>query len=74
MPASGATDLIAGDSSTCWATLRLRDDRSPRDLVGYAIEDGPDGYTSFGDSDDLTGRIAVMLYEPFERGRLQPLE
>lgn len=37
-------------------------------FVGYAIDDGPDGYTSFsGESDDLSGRIAVMFrYEPLD--------
>lgn len=37
----------------------------PVSFVGYAIEDGPNSYSSFGAEDDLTGRIALMLrYEP----------
>ena len=36
-------------------------------FVGYAIENGPDGYSSFGDEDDLSGKIAVMFrFEPME--------
>ena len=39
----------------------------PMTFVGYAIEDGVNGYESFGDDDDLTGRIAIMLrYEPLD--------
>lgn len=40
---------------------------APITFVGYAIEDGPEGYSSFGESDDLTGRIALLLrYEPLD--------
>ncbi|GAB4383288.1 MAG: hypothetical protein Kow0022_02740 [Phycisphaerales bacterium] len=38
----------------------------PLVFVGYSIEDGPDGYDSFGDA-DLTGKVAVMLrFEPVD--------
>lgn len=34
-------------------------------FVGYAIDSGPNSYTSFAREDDLTGRIALVLrYEP----------
>lgn len=34
-------------------------------FVGYSIDDGPDGYQSFAEDTDLTGKIAVMLrFEP----------
>ncbi|MEM9803505.1 MAG: M28 family peptidase, partial [Planctomycetota bacterium] len=34
-------------------------------FVGYAIEDGPDGFTSFAEGVDLTGKVAVLLrFEP----------
>lgn len=34
-------------------------------FVGYSIDEGPDGYASFNDDDDLTGKIALMLrFEP----------
>ncbi|MDG2423202.1 MAG: M28 family peptidase [Phycisphaerales bacterium] len=40
---------------------------APLTFVGYSIEDGEDGYDSFGEDDDLSGRIAVMLrYEPLD--------
>lgn len=36
-------------------------------FVGYSIERGPGGYTSYGAEDDLTGRVAVMLrFEPID--------
>lgn len=41
------------------------DGRGELVFVGYGIEEGPDGYTSFQDGDDLTGKIAlVMRFEP----------
>jgi hypothetical protein len=34
-------------------------------FVGYSIDDGPDGYSSFTPQDDLTGKIALMFrFEP----------
>ncbi len=40
---------------------------APISFVGYGIEDGPDGYTSFEEDTDLTGRIALLLrYEPLD--------
>lgn len=40
---------------------------APITFVGYAIEDGRDGYSSFDDDTDLTGQIALMLrYEPLD--------
>jgi hypothetical protein len=39
----------------------------PLSFVGYGIESGPDGYTSFSVKTDLTGRIALLLrYEPLD--------
>lgn len=36
-------------------------------FVGYAIENGEDGYKTFGDEDDLSGKIAVMFrFEPMD--------
>ena len=45
----------------------------PVTFVGYGIEDGPEGYSSFKDDTDLTGQIAVLLrYEPLdEEGKSQ---
>ncbi len=34
-------------------------------FVGYSIDNGPDGWSSFAEEDDLTGKVAVMLrFEP----------
>lgn len=39
----------------------------PLVFVGYAIEDGPDGYSSFEPDMDLNGKIAVVLrFEPMD--------
>ncbi len=36
-------------------------------FVGYSIADGPDGWSSYDEDDDLTGKIAVMLrFEPLD--------
>ncbi|MHC4101647.1 MAG: M28 family peptidase [Planctomycetota bacterium] len=38
---------------------------APLSFVGYGIGDGPEGYTSFDEDTDLTGRIALLLrYAP----------
>jgi hypothetical protein len=40
---------------------------APLSFVGYGIADGPDGYTSFNEDTDLTGRIALLLrYAPLD--------
>lgn len=37
----------------------------PMVFVGYSIEEGPEGYSSYKAGDDLAGKIAVLLrYEP----------
>ncbi|MDG2055464.1 MAG: M28 family peptidase [Phycisphaerales bacterium] len=44
---------------------------APVTFVGYAIDSGPDGYSSFEEDTDLSGRIAMILrYEPLnENGK-----
>lgn len=43
------------------------DVRLPLSVAGFGIEDGPDGFTSFGEDDDLTGRAVLLLrYEPLD--------
>lgn len=38
---------------------------APAVFVGYSIDNGPDGYSSFADDTDLAGKVAVMLrFEP----------
>lgn len=40
---------------------------APLAFVGYGIESGPDGYSSFEDDLDLTGRVALVFrYEPLD--------
>jgi len=42
--------------------------QGPVTFVGYGIEEGPRGYTSFDQQSDLTGRIALLLrYEPLNK-------
>jgi aminopeptidase YwaD len=54
----GTDFVVLGSSGSGTAT-------GPVSFVGYGIADGPDGYTSFDDDTDLTGRIALLLrYAP----------
>ena len=40
---------------------------APVTFVGYGIEEGPDGYSSFDDDTDLTGRAALLFrYTPVD--------
>ncbi len=40
---------------------------APVVFVGYSIEDGPDGYETYPDGMDLTGKVALMLrFEPMD--------
>ncbi|MHC5023089.1 MAG: M28 family peptidase, partial [Planctomycetota bacterium] len=40
---------------------------APLSFVGYGLEEGQDGYTSFDEDTDLTGRVALLLrYEPLD--------
>jgi hypothetical protein len=56
----GADFAVMGNSASGSA-------RGPLTFVGYAIAEGPDGYTSFDEGTDLTGRIALLLrYEPLD--------
>ncbi len=60
-------DLTLGEDYSVLANSGNGNITAPLTFVGYAIEDGEDGYESFGDDDDLTGRIALMLrYEPLD--------
>lgn len=39
----------------------------PLVYVGYSIESGPEGYASYAEDDDLTGKIALMMrFEPMD--------
>ncbi|MCH2133407.1 MAG: M28 family peptidase [Phycisphaerales bacterium] len=59
--------LVRGEDYTVLANSGSGEITAPVTFVGYAIEEGVDGYDSFGDDDDLSGRIAIMLrYEPID--------
>jgi hypothetical protein len=62
-----SNDLEHGEDYTVLANSGSGQVTAPVTFVGYAIEDGVDGYDSFGEDDDLSGRIAIMLrYEPLD--------
>ena len=57
-----------------WSVLGISGNASvdaPVVFVGYGIEEGQDGYTSFEEGTDLEGKVAMVFrYEPLdERGR-----
>jgi len=58
---SAGTDFVVlGNSGDAELT-------APITFVGYGIEEGPDGYSSFDDDTDLTGRAALLLrYTPVD--------
>ena len=63
----GKSEFIRGEDYSILANSGSATVTAPMTFVGYAIEDGVNGYDSFGDNDDLSGRIAVMLrYEPLD--------
>jgi len=63
----GRTSLTGGEDFNALAISGSGEVTAPVTFAGYAIEEGPDGYSSFGDRDSLKGRIAIMLrYEPLD--------
>jgi len=57
----------AGEDFTALALGGSGTVTGPVVFVGYSIETGPEGYTSFGEDEDLSGKIAVMLrFEPMD--------
>ncbi|MBT5657098.1 MAG: M28 family peptidase, partial [Phycisphaerae bacterium] len=66
-------DLVHGEDFGVLANSGSLASSMPLSFVGYGIEDGPEGYTSFAEGDDLTGRAVLLLrYEPLdEEGRSQ---
>lgn len=68
---SGLESLELGREFTVLGNSGTADVSAPLAFLGYAIETGPDGYSSFTDDtvagDELAGRIAVMFrYEPLD--------
>lgn len=60
-PLEAKRDFVAlGNSGSGQAT-------GPLSFVGYGIASGPDGYSSFDEQTDLTGRVALLLrYAPMD--------
>lgn len=60
--------LEAGRDFTVLGNSGTAEVSAPLAFVGYAIEDGPDGWSSFGDEGgSLDGRIAIVFrYEPLD--------
>jgi len=59
------TPLQDGNEFVVLGNSATDDVTGPLSFAGYAIENGPNSYTSFSREDDLTGRIAIVLrYEP----------
>ena len=67
----GDRELAAGKDFSVLAVCGNGEAEGEVVFVGYGIEEGKDGYTSFGKGDDLTGKIAMVLrYEPLDdKGR-----
>jgi hypothetical protein len=58
-------ELAPGEDFTATAMGASGDATGELVFVGYSIQDGPDGYSSFSEEDDLTGKVALMLrFEP----------
>ena len=63
--ASTTVTLKAGEDFNVLGCSGDGDVTGPLEFVGYAIEEGPDGYAGFKKDTDLKGKIAVVLrFEP----------
>jgi len=63
----GGTDLAHGEDFGVLANCGTTAASLPLSFVGYGIDTGPEGYTSFAESDDLSGRAVLLLrYEPLD--------
>ncbi|MHC4415242.1 MAG: M20/M25/M40 family metallo-hydrolase [Planctomycetota bacterium] len=61
--------LTAGVDFVVTANTANGEVTAPVTFVGYGIDKGESGYTSFGDTADLSGRVALLLrLEPLEEG------
>ena len=63
-----STELKRGDGYSVLGNSASGKVSGPLTFAGYAISEGKDGYTSFGESmEDFTGRIVMfMRYEPLD--------
>lgn len=72
--ADGSVTLVEGEDFTLTGLgTGKKIDGASMVFVGYGIDGGPDEYTTFGESDDLTDKIAVVYrFEPMnDEGRSQ---
>jgi len=65
---SGQTlDLEPGTDFAVLGYSKTGSVSAPLAFVGYSIQDGPDGYSSYPEQTDLTGKIALLLrFEPID--------
>lgn len=64
---AGDVALVVGEDFQPLGFSSSKSVTAPLAFVGYSIEEGQDGYSTYGPDDDLSGRIAVMLrYEPMD--------
>jgi len=65
------TSLVAGEQFNVVGYSGNGEATGPVAFVGYAIDEGRDGYSSFAKDTDLTGKIAMVLrFEPMdEKGK-----
>ena len=58
-------EMMLGEQFNAMGVSGNGEGRGTLAFVGYGIEEGPGGYSSFGETDDLTGKIAVLMrFEP----------
>ena len=64
-------DLVEGEDFNVLGFSANGNFTGPIEFVGYGIEEGEDGYSSFAEDSDLTGKIAMVLrFEPMnDEGR-----
>lgn len=63
----GEEELQEGEDYSVMGFTGNAEFEGPLVFVGYSIAEGPDGYTSYAEDDDLEGKIAVMLrFEPMD--------
>ena len=64
---AGSVTLEEGEDFEPMGFSATKSVTAPLAFIGYSIQDGQDGYSTFAEGDDLEGRIAVMLrYEPMD--------
>ena len=62
-----AADFVADRDYTALSVGASGEGAGQAVFVGYSIPNGPDGWSSYAESDDLTGKIAIMFrFEPMD--------